>query len=92
MGYFDKFAETVTSKGKVVTEKAKETAELARLKLKVKEQEEAMKKAYIELGKRYYEEQGSDPAEDLVDACQTITDGLAEIESLEAQIAEHKGL
>ena len=58
MDFFEKVGETVTEKGKEVADKARETAEIIRLKSQIATCEEVMKKNYLEIGKAYYREFG----------------------------------
>ena len=44
----------------------------------------------MRIGKKYFEEMGSEPAAEYVDACETIKKAMAEKEELEVKIAALK--
>lgn len=70
--------------------KAKELAEIGKLKVSNSTEQEAIRKAYSELGKLYYAERGSAPEAAYADACQRITDALARISYNNERIADIK--
>lgn len=70
--------------------KAKELAEVGKLKVSNSTEQEAIRKAYSELGKLYYAERGSAPEAAYADACQRITDALARISYNNERIADIK--
>ena len=70
--------------------KAKEIAEIGKLKVNNSAEQEAIRKAYSELGKLYYAERGSAPEAAYADACQRITDALARISYNNERIADIK--
>ncbi len=70
--------------------KAKEIAEIGKLKVNNSTEQEAIRKAYSELGKLYYAERGSAPEAAYADACQRITDALARISYNNERIADIK--
>ena len=70
--------------------KAKEIAEIGKLKVNNSAEQEAIRKAYSELGKLYYAERGSAPEAAYADACQRITDSLARISYNNERIADIK--
>ena len=53
-------------------------------------EEDAIKKAYIELGKLYYAERGAAPEAAYVNSCERIAASKAAIEANNARIAELK--
>ena len=55
MDFFEKVGDTITSKGKEVTGKAKDLAEIANLKSQISTCEDVIRKNYIEIGRLYYE-------------------------------------
>ena len=69
---------------------SKRLAEIAKLKTANMAEEDAIKKAYIELGKLYYAEQGASPDGAFVAACERITASKAAIETNNERIAELK--
>ena len=70
--------------------KAKEMAEVGKLKVSNSTEQEAIRKAYSELGKLYYAERGSAPEAAYADACQRISDSLARISYNNERIADIK--
>ena len=70
--------------------KAKELSEIGKLKVNNSAEQEAIRKAYSELGKLYYAERGSAPEAPYVDACQRITDAMARISYNNERIADIK--
>lgn len=55
MDFFEKVTGTITSKGQEAVDKAKELAEVAKLKSQIASCEEVIKKNYMEIGRLYYE-------------------------------------
>ncbi len=72
------------------TAKAKELSEIGKLKVQNSTEQEAIRKAYSELGKLYYAERGSAPEAAYADLCQRITDALAHISYNNERIADIK--
>lgn len=70
--------------------KAKEMAEIGKLKVQNSTEQEAIRKAYSDLGKLYYAERGSAPEAAYADQCQRITDALARISYNNERIADIK--
>ena len=70
--------------------KAKEITEIGKLKVQNSTEQEAIRKAYSELGKLYYAERGSAPEAAYADLCQRITDALARISYNNERIADIK--
>ena len=87
-------AQSGVTRAKEITEtgiaKAKEIAEIAKLKVNNSTEQEAIRKAYSELGKLYYAERGSAPEAAYADLCQRITDALARISYNNERIADIK--
>ena len=69
---------------------SKRLAEIAKLKSANLSEENAIKKAYIEIGKLYYEQMAAAPGEDFATACEKITAAKASIEANNDRIAELK--
>ena len=69
---------------------SKRLAEIAKLKTANMAEEDAIKKAYIELGKLYYAENGATPDGAFTAACERITASKAVIETNNERIAELK--
>ncbi len=99
MSFFDTFKEKATdlaqsgvAMGKELAQsgvaKSKELAEIGKLKLDNAAEEDAIKKAYIELGKLYYAERGMTPEPAYAALCEKITASKAVIESNDARADE----
>ena len=88
------FAQSGVTRARELTDtgvaKAKEVAEVGKLKVQNSTEQEAIRKAYSELGKLYYAERGSAPEAAYADLCQTITDALARISYNNERIADIK--
>lgn len=92
MDFFEKLGDTITTKGKEVTGKAKDLAEIANLKGQIGTCEDVIKKNYIEIGRLYYEKHGQEPDEDFDEFCRAISNAKAGIEDLEEKIKQVKGI
>lgn len=73
-----------------VADKAKDVSRVAKLNLEIAGEKETVKKAYIEIGKLYYETRKDDPDGFFVQLCDEITIALDSIAAKEAEIAEIK--
>ena len=85
-------AQSGVTKARELTETgiAKEITEIGKLKVNNSTEQEAIRKAYSELGKLYYAERGSAPEAAYADACQRITDAMARISYNNERIADIK--
>lgn len=92
MEFFDKLSDTVITKGKEVTGKAKDMADIASLKRKIADCEDTIRKNYIELGRLYYEKHGQAPEAEYDSFCWAIADAKEGIEELEDEIRKVKGI
>ena len=97
MGFFDSLKANATVLKDKATDLAqtgaaesKRLAEIAKLKSANLSEENAIKKAYIEIGKLYYEMMGAAPGEDFAAACEKITAAKAAIVANNDRIAELK--
>lgn len=90
MGFFDNLKSKATDLAQTGVAKSKQLAEITKLKAANMGEEDTIKKAYIELGKLYYEEKGMAPEGAYVAACERITAARAAIETNNARIDELK--
>ena len=90
--FVTKIGETISVKGKEVTDKARDLAEIANLKSQINTCEEVVKKNYMEIGKRYYELHGAEPEDDYDEQCRAIANARNGIAELEEKIKEIKGI
>ena len=70
--------------------KAKELTDIAKLNIANSAEEDAIRKAYIDLGKLYYAERGMTPEGAYVTLCDKITAAKQRIEENKAKIADIK--
>ena len=87
---FDSLKDRATDLAQAGVAKSKVLAEIAKLKAANMSEEDAIKKAYIELGKLYYAERGAAPEAAYVSGCERIAASKAAIEANNARIAELK--
>jgi len=87
-----KVGEAISAKGKEVTDRAKELAEIANLRSQINTCEEVVKKNYMEIGRRYYEQRGSEPEEAYEEQCRAVRNAQTGIADLEEKIKELKGI
>lgn len=92
MDFFEKLGDTITTKGKEVTGKAKDLAEIANLKSQINTCEDVIKKNYIEIGRLYYEKHGQEPEEEYDEFCRAIANAKDGIADLEDRIQKVKGI
>lgn len=82
--------ERSTDLAQSVVAKSKQLAEVAKLKTNNMSEEDAIRKAYLEIGKLYYAERGMAPEGAYVALCEKITAAKTNIESNNARLAEMK--
>ena len=68
--------------------KARELSEIGRLKVSNSVEQEAIRKAYSDLGRLYFAERGDHPEEPYAELCRSITDSLARISCNNERIAD----
>lgn len=97
MGFFDSLKanagalkDKATDLAQTGVAESKRLAEIAKLKTANLGEEDAIKKAYIEIGKFYYEANCAAPGEEYAAACEKITAAKANIEANNDRIAELK--
>ena len=88
MGFFDNFKEKATDLVQAGAAQSKRLAEIAKLKTANMAEEDAIKKAYLELGKLYYAEKGATPDAAYAASCEKITASRAAIETNNERLAE----
>ena len=87
---FETLKDRATDLAQAGVAQSKRLAEIAKLKTANMAEEDAIKKAYIEIGKLYYAEQGATPDGAYAAACERITAAKAAIETNNERIAELK--
>ena len=87
---FENLKDRATEMAQAGVAQSKRLAEIAKLKAANMAEEDAIKKAYIELGKLYFAEHGTAPDGAYTAACERITASKALIETNNDRIAELK--
>ena len=87
---FESLKDRATDLAQAGVAQSKRLAEIAKLKTANMAEEDAIKKAYIEIGKVYYAEQGATPDGAYASLCEKITASKALIETNNERIAELK--
>ena len=90
MAFLDELRDRAMDLGRAGVAKSKQLAEITRLSLNNASEEDAIKKAYVEIGKLYYAERGMAPEGAYVTLCEKITAAKINIEENKARIAELK--
>ena len=86
MNFFDKLERTVTETGQGISRKAKELAEITRLKNMLHTCEEVIDQNYREIGKAYFEAHKEDGEGEFADQIKAILDAQKGAETLREQI------
>lgn len=92
MDFLNKLAETITDTSKVVTQKAKDVAEVAKLNSQISVEENRINAAYLSIGKRFYEENAGEVMEAYIQDFSVINESKAKIQNLKAQLVHIKGV
>ena len=90
MAFLDDLKDKTLDLAQAGVAKSKQIVEIAKLNLANASEEDAMKKAYLEIGKLYYAERGMAPDGAYVSLCEKITAAKINIEENKARIAEIK--
>lgn len=90
MAFLDDLKEKAIDLAQSGVAKSRQLAEIAKLNLANTAEEDAIKKAYIEIGKLYYAERGAAPEAAYVALCEKITAAKVNIEENKSRIAELK--
>lgn len=72
--------------------KAKELSEIGKLKVQNISEQDEIRRAYLEIGKRYYEQHGENPEEGYAELCKKVTDSNAKIDYNNERIADIKAV
>lgn len=90
MTFFDELKEKAVDLAQAGVAKSKQLGEIAKLYVSNVGEEDAIKKAYIEIGKLYYAERGMAPEAAYAALCAKITDAKKNIEDNKSRIEELK--
>lgn len=87
MNFFDKLEKTVAETGQGISRKAKEMAEVTRLRNMLHTCEEVIDQNYREIGRLYFEAHKEDTESEFAQQIQAVTDAKNGAEVLKEQIA-----
>lgn len=90
MAFFDELKEKAVDLAQAGVAKSKQLGEIAKLSVSNLGEEDAIKKAYIEIGKLYYAERGMAPEAAYAALCGKITAAKKNIEDNKSRIEELK--
>lgn len=90
MAFLDQLKEKVADLAQAGVAKSKQLAEIAKLKAANMSEQDAIRKAYLEIGKLYYAEKGATPEGGYAAACERITAAKANIAANNAKIEDVK--
>lgn len=91
MAFLDELGKVISDKSKEAASKVKDITGVIQLKSKLSAEKEKINKAYISLGKAYYDRHEASLEEEYVDEFKIIEAGLIKIAVLEDEIAELEG-
>ena len=92
MEFIEKLGNTISAKGKEVADKAKDQAEILRLRGQISTCEEVIKKNYLEIGRLFYEQYGDDEDAPFEKQRNAIKNARIGVKELQAKIDQMKGL
>lgn len=92
MGFFDDFGKKISSAGQEAIAKTKELADVAKINSNISDEENKIKTAYSEIGKKYFENHSEDSEEDYEAQIAVIKEAMEKIKAYEQQIVEIKGV
>ena len=90
MGFFDDFGKKISSAGQEAIAKTKELADVAKINSSISDEENKIKTAYSEIGKKYFENHSEDSEEDYEAQIAVIKEAMEKIKAYEHQIVEIK--
>lgn len=91
MAFLDELGKVISDKSKEAASKVKDITGVIQLKSKLSAEKEKINKAYISLGKAYYDRHEASIEEEYADEFKIIEAGLIKIAVLEDEIAELEG-
>lgn len=90
MAFLDELKDRAMDLGRAGVAKSKQLAEITKLSLNNASEEDAIKKAYVEIGKLYYAERGMAPEAAYAALCEKVTAAKVNIEENKARIEDLK--
>ena len=91
MAFWEDFSETISSKGKEMAGKAKNLTDIASLKGQIVTYENAIIRAYKEIGRAYYDAHKDDSSREFPEQMDAVDNAEHMIKDLERRIAELRG-
>lgn len=91
MAFFDELGKAISDKSKVAAGKVKDLTGVLQLKTKLSSEKEKINKAYINLGKVYYDRHEASAEDEYAADFEAIRTGLIKIAEIEDEIAELEG-
>ena len=91
MAFFGELSKVISDKSKEAAGKVKDITGVLQLKSKLSAERDKVNKAYIVLGKAYYDRHGASAEEEFAEEFKTIAAGLVKMAELEDEIAELEG-
>ena len=92
MDFLEKVGDTIVQKGKMAADKAKELAEITKLKGQISDCEDVIKKNYMEIGRLFMEQYKDADDAPFEKQRNAILNAQAGIDDLNKKIREIKGL
>ncbi len=90
MAFFDEIKDKAADLAQAGVAKSKQLCEIAKLYVSNMSEEDAIKKAYLEIGKLYYAERGMAPEAAYTALCEKITAARVTIEENKSRVEELK--
>lgn len=91
MAFFDELGKVISDKSKEAAGKVKDLTGVIQIKSKLAAEREKMNKAYVNLGKVYYDRHEASAEEEYAADFELIRSGLMKVAELEDEIAELEG-
>lgn len=91
MAFLDELKEKTGDVARAGAAKSKQIVEMAKCRIDIMAEQDAIRKAYQQIGKRYYAQHGAAPQDGYADACKTIKQAEATIAAKERRIKVLRG-
>ena len=92
MDFFQKLGNTLSNTGKDLAEKTKKLSDTSKLNHEITKQQEAIDRAYNQIGKLYFDNYSNLDYPDLKELCDSIKEANTKIEEYKAEIIKIKGI
>ena len=91
MAFLDEWKEKSGDIARAGVAKSKQIMEMAKCRLDIMAEQDAIKRAYQQIGMRYYAQNGAEPEREYADACRKITAAKMKIAAKERRVEELRG-